>query len=768
MTPEAPSIGGTRQPPAATSPSSLYAPLSWAVARAPLLAASAADGAGKRTSDSSLLPEDPRVRVAIDVASADLAAALARIPPDDRKAGRVRGKLLRYLIRMSTRPTPYGLFAGVALVEWGTATSLALASEDPRTRTRPDMGWLTDLVATLEEDPEIRQGLRLTANSAVMLRGGRAFLLDREGQAVSVRVTGAVRRALELARNPIALTVLTEKLRAAPGATPEKVGRLLDELVRQGLLLCDLRPPLTGSDPAGHVSERLAGIPAARAIADGLGDLLQQLASWDKLPLQERAGTWPGLLDHARAIHPATSTDLLQVDTALPLAGTAMRAEVGAEAARAAELLLRLSPYPRPPLDAYRQTFEERYGHHREVPLLELVNADFGLGPPAGHSRDDPARQSKARRDRLLSELALDAHRHRRLVVELDESLLERLQTWEPEAARAPLSLDLSVFVAAPSPAAIDPGDFKVIVGPNPGAITAGRSLGRFADLLGPHGDVGTGRGRRRRGRPGTRPGPRRSRLHATASAFRQRGDPSNRAHPRNRRRDATRCGGRARDPGERACRRPAGRALQRPLATRRPASPWRARAHAQHVACPPSGPVPTRRGERRICGLAPFDWGAALSFPFLPRVQCGRVILALAQWVIDSATGHPPAAPAGRFAEALAAWRARWSVPRHVYLAVGDNRLLLDLDDPEHIELLLQELKGLPDHHQARLQEALPGPAEAWLPAPDGGHIVELIVPLAQRGPSGPTPAAAPQAPAPTGFIRTSGCACRAAIGCT
>ena len=271
MTPEAPSIGGTRQPPAATSPSSLYAPLSWAVARAPLLAASAADGAGKRTSDSSLLPEDPRVRVAIDVASADLAAALARIPPDDRKAGRVRGKLLRYLIRMSTRPTPYGLFAGVALVEWGTTTSLALASEDPRTRTRPDMGWLTDLVATLEEDPEIRQGLRLTANSAVMLRGGRAFLLDREGQAVSVRVTGAVRRALELARNPIALTVLTEKLRAAPGATPEKVGRLLDELVRQGLLLCDLRPPLTGSDPAGHVSERLAGIPAARAIADGLG-----------------------------------------------------------------------------------------------------------------------------------------------------------------------------------------------------------------------------------------------------------------------------------------------------------------------------------------------------------------------------------------------------------------------------------------------------------------------------------------------------------------
>jgi hypothetical protein len=64
-----------------------------------------------------LLPDDPRVQAAIGVASADLAAALARTRPGDPKAPRVRRKLLRYLIRMRARPTPYGLFAGVALVE---------------------------------------------------------------------------------------------------------------------------------------------------------------------------------------------------------------------------------------------------------------------------------------------------------------------------------------------------------------------------------------------------------------------------------------------------------------------------------------------------------------------------------------------------------------------------------------------------------------------------------------------------------------------------
>jgi thiopeptide-type bacteriocin biosynthesis protein len=124
-----------------------------------------------------------------------------------------------------------------------------------------------------------------------------------------------------------------------------------------------------------------------------------------------------------------------------------------------------------------------------------------------------------------------------------------------------------------------------------------------------------------------------------------------------------------------------------------------------------------------RRCQLSSFDWGPAAAFPFLPRVQSGRVILALAQWRVD---------PASELEE----WRERWSVPRHVYLAAGDNRLLLDLDDEEHVELLREELRRLPEGHAALLQEALPGPAEAWLPGPGGGHVVELVVPVTLREP--------------------------------
>ena len=70
----------------------------------------------------------------------------------------------------------------------------------------------------------------------------------------------------------------------------------------------------------------------------------------------------------------------------------------------------------------------------------------------------------------------------------LDEKCMARLETWRPNLETAPLSMDINILVAAASAAAIDKGDFMVVVGPNLGAMAAGRNLGRFADLLGADG----------------------------------------------------------------------------------------------------------------------------------------------------------------------------------------------------------------------------------------------------------------------------------------
>ena len=474
----------------------LYEPLDWALARAPLLPVEAYPRARAGAPAGSLGPADARVGAALAVASPDLLAALTRARPDDPAAERLAGKLRRYLIRMTTRPTPYGLFAGVGLVEFGSVTDLRLGAGEPRTRTRPDMGWLGDLVSALESDVAVRRGLRLFANPSVLVRAGHVFLAEaaphgtgRPGEPVTLRATEVVRRVLALARTPIPHDQLVAELVSASGATVAKVEALLAELWKHTVLLSDLRPPLTCPDPARHVRRRLAEVPAARRAMDGLERLRGSLERWDALPLEDRLAAWPDLVEQVGAVHPLRrSASPLQVDMALTLEGRRVHAAVARAAASAGELLLRLSPRPRglAHIEAYRRAFEARYGLDREVALLELLDPHFGLGPPSpGKGGPD----GMARRDRELRRLALRAQRDRCLVVELYYRLLERLETWSPGGAHsAPASLDISVFAAARSAAALDAGDFQVVVGPNVGAEAAGRGTGRFGELLGGEG----------------------------------------------------------------------------------------------------------------------------------------------------------------------------------------------------------------------------------------------------------------------------------------
>lgn len=698
----------------------LYRPLDWLMVRTPLLPVddylALRDGWPTDTAPGTLAPADPRIYRALAVGGGDLLRALEKPARDDRAQRKLAGKLLRYLIRMSTRPTPYGLFAGVCLAHWGERTDLALAGDPPRTRTRPDMAWLLGVVAELERRPEVRSALHWFANPAVLVRADRLFLAERApvaedaaAQPISLRATGPVREALRIARTPVTYQRLREELSTSSGAPAEKVERLLDQLWEQTVLLTDLRPPLTIAEPARYVAERLAAVPAASAEREALSQLLDALGSWDRLPVEHAAAAYPKLVAQAQTLHPASVP--LQVDMAVTPTGTVGRA-IATEAARAGELLLRLSPTPKGPssLDSYRRAFDARYGANREVPLLELVDPETGLGPP-GHAHSAGPKPSRLR---VLRNLALDAIRDRRTSVELDEKTLSLLETWPVNGASAPVSLDISVFVAAASAKALEAGDFQVVVGPNLGAPAAGRNLGRFADLLGP--DAPAVLSGVAKAETQVWPG----RLMAEVVYLPRRWRSAN-VVIRPLVRDHHVVLGTT--PGERAIPL---EELTVGLRDGRFVLRWPARdvevvPCAGHMLNTRQAPAVVRflddiarDGRPQLSG---FDWGPAAEFPFTPRVCVGRVVLAPATWRIGADTAV-----------------ADWAVPRYVYLTMGDNRLLLDLDNPAQRGQLESEVRRLPEGGRLVLQEALPGPGTAWLPGTDGRYISEFVVPLVLR----------------------------------
>jgi thiopeptide-type bacteriocin biosynthesis protein len=737
----------------------VFAPLGRLMVRTPLLPVEAyeallaehqaPDGRGLSLLEHPLL-RDAEVRRALAVGSLSLSEALERPESGDRERAHREEKVLRYLIRMSTRPTPYGLFAGVALAAWGERTDLARAARPPRTRSRPDMEWLLRLALPLEARPEIRRRLRLVANPAAYIWAGRISLAERApgiGPAtgpVWVRATRMAVRALEIARTPVPYADLARALHeAAPQASLEKIDGLITELWQETLLLTDLRPPVTTERPAEYLVERLAPIEEAGAVVDQIRRLLDAAGTWDRMQAGDGAGSFRRLVAEAREGGVAIDAPL-QVDLAFDLDGRGVTRAVADEVGRAAELLLRLTPMPQgsASLAAYAQAFEARYGQQREVPLLELLHPEVGLGPLEAQgyrSMVDPARA--AARSQLLFDLACRALRESRRVVELDESMLSTLETCAPRSAATLPSLDLNVFVAATSAAAIDAGDFQVVIGPNLGANAAGRSFGRFADVLGAEAHALLGDAAR--ADEAHHPDrlwaelvylPRN--LRSTNVTIR----PPVRAH-------------------EMTLAVAAGVAAEQtiPLAElvvgirqgrlylRWPAAGKEVVPCAGHMLNTNNAPPVCRflqeigTAGRAMLGM--FDWSGAGGFPYLPRVQVGRVVLALAQWRITARTRTAalPCTEPAAFRRALELWRDLWGVPERVYFSMGDNRLLLDLTVTRHIELLRAEILDLQDGGQLLLQEALPGPEHAWVPGPGGRYLCEFVVPMVRKPPLTP-----------------------------
>ncbi|GIF50410.1 lantibiotic dehydratase [Asanoa ferruginea] len=707
------------------------------------------------------LSAHPILREGIAVASPSLSDALRSALAGERPTRlkdlrRLAVSLARYRLRMGARPTPFGLFAGVAPARFVPAGQARLGP-DHRTHTRPDAGWLLALASRLETEPAVLTGLRLVANEAGTVRGGRIELTDlsdagvdnddTQRRAVSLRHTPAVAAALRAAVAPITHRALVSAVRLGfPGVDEQTVAAMIRGLVVHGFLLTDLRPPFDCADPIGYLLERLPGHP----VADRLRPIRREIAAYDGLPVGQGQPAFESLRTRMCEVQPTNHP--LQVDLVLDV-DAGIPAVVARELEEAAEALWRLSPRRpgRPWLRDYHSAFLERYGTGRAVALTELVSEDCGLGLPAPYRRPgdgwsrEPRRASTGddpRRDRLLARLVADAAARGAREVVLDDALMTRLdREGSDDHARGgpPASMEMYAHLMARSVTAMHDGDFLLVLGPYLGSSRAGAMLGRFAHLLG---DIGADLAKLIRDVNDTDHGnatavvaalayqPRVGRLANVMTSTRWLDhrlpvgvgsfDPAVVDLP----------------PSDLAVTATPDRLVLLSSRLGRAVLPAVFNVLNPTVLAPGVARFLDDLGHEGTCGLRSWDWGPLGSAPFLPRVSRGRTVLAPARWLVDEALLADGAAAAGPWLNRLARWRDAARVPDRVLLVDGDQCMPLDLDDPLHRllfrrecerrdDLLVQEVVG--DHD-----------TDGWLRGPDGPHRCEIVVPLVSRKANG------------------------------
>jgi hypothetical protein len=113
----------------------------------------------------------PEVNEAIALASTAMAEVLR--DPTQERLQRAEGTFVRYLLRMSARPTPFGLMAGISSGDVGRETRLELAPRAHyRRRTQLDGATIAALSEALIRNPAIRAEIELRPNPDLYERAG--------------------------------------------------------------------------------------------------------------------------------------------------------------------------------------------------------------------------------------------------------------------------------------------------------------------------------------------------------------------------------------------------------------------------------------------------------------------------------------------------------------------------------------------------------------------------------------------------------------------
>lgn len=712
----------------------------------------------------------PEVRDAIFVASPDLDTGFERWwhDPESEKGLRAERALARYYQRMASRATPFGLFAGCAVGSIGAESQLTVAARQTYLRhTRLDMDYLYALINALGQDAAVRQAVLYYPNSSLYHAAGRVRYVEtrlsgtiRAHFLVAVEETDYLNTVLDKAHTGAAAHTLAAAIvEDDPDIAMAEAEAYIAELIDHQIVVSELSLAVTGPEPIHTLIDQLRHRAAAPLVRERLEQVRAALAAIDAAGLGVPTATYRAIATMLADLPtPVKLPRLFQADMVKPADGLVLGHQVLDEIVRGVEILRTMTSVPAPGqsgLRSFRDAFAARYQDGEEVPLVIALDEELGVGcqPSANPTADaspllrdlvfPPSAQAETAEWRpqhafLLGKLAAALSSGQQEIV-LSTSDLAKLATSEP--LPLPDAFSVMATIAAPSPEALQGGEFRVLLDGAAGPSGA-RLLGRFChadarlqaeveqhlraeEALAPDA-VFAEIVHLPEGRVGNillRPV-----LRSYEIPFLGRsGADAEQQIPITDLTVSVRCG----------------RIVLRSQRLDKEVIPRLTSAH--HYGARSLGLyrfLCLMQSQGVMRGLG-WSWGPLEEAPFLPRVSSGRVVLARARWRLSAAELQAFGKALGNAAELFALvqqWRATRNVPRFVVLVEYDNELPIDFDNILSLETFVSAVK---QHDGAILAEAFPGPAELCASGPDGLFTHELVVPFVSTRQARPAEAA-------------------------
>jgi hypothetical protein len=307
--------------------------------------------------------------------------------------------LKKYLIRASTRCTPYGIYAGTGIADIG------IEQEDQKPamerKVRIDMGFMQSLKSAIESDPGVYPHLFYTLNNSLYpIPGQYRFMetiIDKGAchyQLSSLEEhSGFLEEIMQLSKNKM-ISVDDVGTLAEKDTSKEELDYFINELIKSQFLVSELQIGLTGGDEVERfvgVLKRLMekGVKQAEKYLQLFSSIQAILIQFDKLTIGhlplEQINDLRSLLEECGIEH---ADHLFHADLKQSIPGIVFSKEKLKEIGQAVIALGKLSSHPSPQeveIERFKKIFTQKY-ETRELPLSEALDPEFGIGFPAKDS----------------------------------------------------------------------------------------------------------------------------------------------------------------------------------------------------------------------------------------------------------------------------------------------------------------------------------------------------------------------------------------------
>lgn len=693
---------------------------------------------------------EPYMQEAIYIASPELYQEFQKwlqgYLTDEKDVNKLVLSLFRYLLRMSARCTPYGLFAGCSLGKFSAASQIKLSHpHQHKKHCRLDMNIVAELSAMISQLPSIQHQLQYFPNNSLYKIAGKyryaEFSLKnkfRTYNLAEVACSDYLEKIINTALKGATSNELAEAI-VDDDISIDEAKNFVLELVQNQLLVSEAEPAVTGEEFFTRLINKLSAL-------ENTSDITGKLTCIHELLQHKTTGADKYLQTHAlvKELLPGTNNkDLVQTDLFLNTQHNTISSVVITGIQQQLEKLwslARLSDSAH--LKSFRDAFKERY-EEQEIPLVTALDAEAGIGY-AGYGSDaghapliDDIVVDKANDLNTISWSKMHDFQLKKLhnclnnkavEIEITDKDLDELK--ETNAPLIPDSLYLIGSLLGESAAAIDTGNYQFeLMGS--GGPSAANLLGRFC-----HADEELTRKVKSCLRQEEQHNP--HAIYAEVVHLPEARTGNVLLRPQLRNYEIVYLGNGSVPPDHQIPLTDLMVSVHQDTIILRSKKlnkriiPRLSTAHNFSAGSLPAYKFLCDLQLQQLHGGVSWQWNAVIDEPFLPRVRYGKIILSKCTWILQKQDypelNQKNTSISINYTELSKKISDQLKLPQYVVITEGDNQLLINMNSESCLHILADTLvkKG-----RIVLQEFLNTEDKCFVEGEGGRYTNEIIVPL-------------------------------------